>query len=243
MLRKGKKKSERDVVLVAVLKDPRDLRILRRKRWYRIPLAFLPKRKFHYLAFYQPAIFGKNGTRIAYYGRVARQRVAERVKLLPCEVSHPRAHHLYAQIFLKRIETLPRPIRNVAPRRVSFGFTTLAKLRTAKNLLALYGVPPTEDIMARALRRENLRALREFPVSLAGKRFRLDFAVLAGGRRIAIECDNEKAHANKIQRRRDRAKNIVLRRAGWRVIRLGEHDITEHLDVCMERIRINIEKI
>ncbi|TSC55339.1 MAG: hypothetical protein Greene041679_635, partial [Parcubacteria group bacterium Greene0416_79] len=48
-------------VLVGVLKSPRDLKILLEEKWYRIPVSFLPKRKFTHIAFYQPAAFDKEG--------------------------------------------------------------------------------------------------------------------------------------------------------------------------------------
>jgi len=231
-------RDERDrTVLVVVLPRPRDLAILRRKYWYRIPLAFVPKRKFRFLAFYQPAAFGKQGKRIASYARVVRKRIVPRIKLLPKEPRHPRAHAPYVQFFVKDLTTLPRPIGNVTPRRVSFGFTTLAALRASRNLLELYWVPPTEEIMARHLAHAGIQTVREVPVKIGHKRFRLDFAIIHDGRRVAVECDNEKAHAGKAARRRDRAKDVVLRRAGWRVMRFKERDIIERPAQCLKRIR------
>lgn len=223
-------------VLVAVLPRPRDLVILRRARWYRVPLAFLPKRRFRYLAFYQPAAFGRHGKRIAYYAEVLGRRVVRRLALLPREPRHPHARDRYVKITVGKLHALPHPVRNITPRRVSFGFTTLKKLLSARNLLALYDVPPTEELVRRGLRRAGIRALPEFPVSIGNRRFRLDFAVMRRGRRIAIECDNEKAHAGKAQRGRDRIKERYLRRAGWRVIRLKERDIILDLDACMKKV-------
>ena len=231
------RRGERETVLVAVLPRPRDLAILRRAHWYRIPLAFMPKRRFRYLAFYEPAAFGRAGKCIRYYARVVRRRIVPRIRLLPRETRHPRAHARYAQLFVKDLTALPHPIRNTVPRRVSFGFTTLPALRASRNLLELYWVPPTEEIVARHLAHLDIRATREVPVVVGGKRFRLDFAIVANGHHVAIECDNEKAHAGKAQRRKDKAKDATLRRAGWRVIRLRERDIIEHPDACMKRIQ------
>ena len=45
-------------VLVGVLKSKDDLKILLEEKWYRIPIAFLPKRRFTHIAFYQPLEFG-----------------------------------------------------------------------------------------------------------------------------------------------------------------------------------------
>lgn len=232
-----KEDTKNDAVLVAVLPRPRDLRILRWAHWYRIPLAFMPKRRFRYLAFYQPTAFGRAGKCIRYYARVVRRRIVPRLRLLPRETRHPHARDRYVKFTVRELQVLPRPIGNITPRRVSFGFTTLEKLRSARNVLELYDVPPTEEFMDRGLRRAGIRALHEHSVTAGGKRFRLDFAVIRGDRRVAIECDNEKAHAGKVQRWRDRAKDAVLRRAGWRVVRLKERGIVQNLDACVKRIQ------
>ena len=49
-----------DLILVAFMSTPRDLEIARVLGWYRIPLRTAPKVvSVDYLAFYQPASFGK----------------------------------------------------------------------------------------------------------------------------------------------------------------------------------------
>lgn len=40
-------------------KNKEDRTILFKKKWYRIPLAYVPKRRFNYIAFYQPVLFGR----------------------------------------------------------------------------------------------------------------------------------------------------------------------------------------
>lgn len=228
-------KTRDKTVLVAVLKRKRDLAILLRDHWYHMPVAKAPRRAFRYLAFYQPSYFGREGKRIRYWARVLDRRVRRRRELFPREADHPRAGDRYWQIRVGRIQKLPRPIVNMPPRRVSFGFTTIGCLRTARTILNLYRVFPSEAAVARALRKANIRAISQYWVS-GRRRYRLDFAVIRGDRRIAIECDNEKAHASKAQRRRDRIKDTHLRRAGWRVVRLRERDIIRNLDACVKRV-------
>lgn len=228
-------------VLVGVLKNKNDRRILLRERWYRIPVEFLPKRRFAYVAFYQPAAFGKKGKRIEYYARVRRKKVLRRTKLLPKETSHPRARENYLKIEFGEVKRLPRPVRNVIPRRVSFGFTDLKTLLSARDILELYGVPKTEQIVKSRLKKLGIKPLSEFPVSIKGKRFRIDLAVFSPNGRLAIECDNYKAHLGKPQKSKDKTKDSYLRRAGWRVIRLKEKDIIENLDACMRRIKKALE--
>jgi very-short-patch-repair endonuclease len=223
-------------VLVGVLKSKADLCILKSEHWYRIPIAYLPKRKFRYVAFYQPVSFGKNGKRIEYYARVSRAKILKRIYLLPKETGHPRAFNKYLKVEFKEILKLPRPVRNIIPRRISFGFTSLYNLLSAKNVLELYGVPPIEKLVEVALIRIGIKTKRELTVSKNGERFRIDLAIINKNGKIAIECDNTKSHRTKRQLKKDKKKDSFLRRNGWKVIRLKEKDIVEDIDVCIDRI-------
>ena len=245
----------RKTILVSVLKSPRDLRTLLQEKWYRIPRAFLPKQKFTHVAFYQPqTTFGKRGKRIQYYARVAKREVKRRVELLPNERAHPRADDDYLKCSFRKIEKLAKPIRNIIPRRVSFGLTSLKALRSARDILQLYGVPPTEQIIERGLRRLNIPFTSQHHLSSSPpqlrrgvrrsgrgggvlKSYRLDFAIFCKKGNIAIECDNRKAHFSSRQKLKDRRKDAALHRLGWRVIRLTEMDIVEHLNQCMSRVQ------
>lgn len=223
--------------MVGVLKNRRDHDLLFRKHWYRIPVFSAPKRKFRYLAFYQPAVFGRGGKSIQYYARVLTARARKRRALLPREPKHPKAGEKYLQIRVGRIRALAQPIQNVLPRRVSFGFTTLRGLLAARNLLQLYGVVPTEQMVGTMLRRQGIPAVAQYSVSVGGRRYRPDFAIFCRSGPIAIECDNAKAHAGRRQRQRDRVKDAALRGHGWAVLRLAEQDILEHPEICLSRVK------
>ncbi|MCX5781090.1 MAG: DUF559 domain-containing protein [Elusimicrobia bacterium] len=230
-------------VLVGVLKNKSDLGILLKKRWYRIPIAYLPKSEFKYVAFYQPASFGRRGKRIEYYARVSRKKKTERIDLLPKESSHKRAHDDYLKIEFKEIKKLRKAVRNIIPRRISFGFTTLKDLLSSRNILQLYGVPPTEQLVEKGLNRIGIKTKREYCISKNGKKYRIDIAIFCKNGSIALECDNKKAHRSKAQRKKDKIKDSFLRRNGWRVIRLKERDIIECLDQCIKRIIKTIQII
>lgn len=232
-----------DVVLVGVLKNKRDLHLLLTEHWYRMPVIYAPRRPFRYLAFYQPARFGPQGKCIRYYARVGQRQITRRTNLLPTELHHPRAKENYFRIGVRNIKKLRAPIKNIARRRISFGFTTLHRLLTARDILPLYHVPPTEQIIARALQRARIKATAQHGVGSGKKRYRLDFAVFCRDGAIAIECDNKKAHAGRPQRQQDRRKNIFLRRSGWTVIRLPEHDILSGQHGCIRRIKKAIRKL
>lgn len=217
-------------LLVAVIRDRRDLKLLLVDKIYRIPVAYLPKRDFTYIAFYQPANFGRRGKRIEYYARVLKKEIVPRVVILPRERSHPRADDLYAKFTVATPRKLSSPIRNVIPRRVTFGYTDTKTLLASKDILELYHVPKTEQIIAGRLRHLGVEVNREYTVSGGGKRVRIDIAIITDEKKIAIECDNEKAHSSKIQKEKDKAKDYFLEKLGWQVVRLSESDILNHLE-------------
>ena len=251
--------SSKQNVLVTVVKSKRDLNLILKEGWYRIPLKYAPKQKFKYLAFYGP-ISGNLGGKITYYANIKKITRATRRDLLPKEVSHPRIHNLYLHFELRKIFKLPKPIRNKSRRRVSFGFTTLSLLkkagdpnysRRAGDILDLYGVPPIEEIFEKALKGLKIKYVREYTISKNGKKYRLDFAIfppvltcgepfvepissksglISSKQKIAIECDGEKSHSLLSQKIRDRAKDKFLRRAGWKILRFTEKEIIEKAD-------------
>ncbi|MDO8521599.1 MAG: DUF559 domain-containing protein [bacterium] len=230
-------------VLVGVIKQKSDLRILLHDHWYRIPAAFFPKQRFTHVAFYQPALFGRESKRICYYARVRKIEKVKRIELLPKEPDHPRAQNDYCKITLCEIKKLTHPVKNIIPRRISFGFTSLKKLLSARDILELYGVPKTEQIMGSELKRRGIEIVAEHTISVENKRYRIDIAIFCRNGRIAVECDNTKAHSGKVQRAKDKAKDAALKRHGWRVIRLTEKNILKRLDSCMRRIEKAVQNL
>ena len=238
-----KEDKEKEMVLVGVLKRKSDFEILWQERWYRMPADKAPRRKFKFLAFYEPARFGPEGKQIRYYAQVLRIESKKRREILPKEIKHPSAGKEYRRVWLGRIQKLVRPILNMPPRRVSFGFATLNRLKTARNILELYRVLPTESIMERALRRVGIIAIPQYRISLGGRRYSLDFAVFCRKGKIAVECDNRKAHSGRRQLKKDKIKNRALKRNGWVVMRLPERDIVSDLNKCMSGIRKKVMKL
>lgn len=229
-------RTKNQIVLVGVLKSQRDFDILLRQHWYRIPVAHAPVQQFQYLAFYQPAGFVRNGKCIRYYARVLGYRTVRRDRLLPDESDHPRARDLYLRIRVGKIQKLARPIRNVIPRRVNFGFTTLHRLRTARDLLQLYDIAPIEQIVEDALRRMKIPVKVQYTIRCGRKHFRLDCAVFCKHGAIAIECDNTASHRTREQKKKDKQKDRTLRVFGWTVLRLSEKEILLNLPHALCRI-------
>ncbi|MBU4481311.1 DUF559 domain-containing protein, partial [Patescibacteria group bacterium] len=173
----------------------------------------------------------------------------------PKELNHPRAKDYYLQIHVGKIEKLSQPIRNIIPRRISFGFTTLNHLLKSKDILQLYKITPTEQMVEDGLKENGIKAIGQYYVSGKKKRYFLDFAIFCHpakrdlkGRlashqgKIAIECDNKKAHFSLVQKRKDWLKNAFLKRHGWTMIRLREDDIVSNLKGCIKRVKNTIQK-
>lgn len=231
------------IVLVGVLKNKRDLEIILKQKWYRIPVDWAPKRQFDYLAFYQPLSFKKAGKQIKYFAEVLDFKRVKRKNLLPNEIDHPRSEKDYFQVHLKNIQSLSQPIKNIHPRRISFGFTTLSRFLTAKDILQLYNVSPIEDIIEKKLREMGIKAISQYCLTINKKRFRLDFAIFCKKGKIALECDNKKAHSSSLQKEKDKIKNGYLKKDGWKIIRLKEEAILSKLDNCFLRIKETIEEL
>ena len=236
-------KKDEVIVLIGVLKNRRDLSILLKKKWYRIPSLYAPRRKSEYIAFYQPSVFGKRGQCIRYYARIKSCDVVKREWILPWEPDHPRADEDYYRVNLAEIKKLPHPIINKKGLRISFGFTTLKKLLKARTVMEVFDVPPIEEMVADALAKRGIKFSREHIFFLpSGKKYRLDFVIFCPvglddkNGLLNIECDGEKWHSRRYQRLKDLARDRDLKREGWTILRLKEKDIVNNLGKCVDRI-------
>ena len=223
-------------VLIGVLKDRRDLEILRKKSWYRIPLSRAPKKKADYLAFYEPGRAGRRGI-IRYYAGVKSSETAKRIELIPEEPRHPMAGEDYLKIGLSQVKKLKKPVKNANGMRISFAFTSFRKLLSAGTVAELLGVNPLEDLTASGLKKRKTIFSREYIVSLKnGRRYRLDFAFFRKNGKLDVECDGEKWHSAKKQRFLDKRRDRILKRRGWKILRFGEKEITGDMDKCLDKI-------
>ena len=237
------------MVLVCVLKSKRDLDILKKEHWYRIPVSHAPVSHFDWLAFYQPRPFYPEDKCINYYTKVKSKKIYKRKQLLPEEEKHPRAQDMYIKINVGKIMRLRPPIKNIAPRRISFGFTTLSRLKNSKDILEVYGIFPMEKIIAEKLKEIGVRAITQCVVLIKSKpsrkpkRFRLDFAVYCKDGKLAIECDNKKAHSSPAQKSKDKEKDTLLKKDGWKVLRIREKEVIENVEAPIKRVKKMIQKL
>ena len=228
---------------MSVLKTAGDRDILLNKKWYRIPLNRAPRRKPKYLAFYQAANFGKTGKIIELYGRVKFWRLKKRREILPEEKKHPRAGELYLQFMLSKISKLRSPIRNSRGIRISFGFTSLQKLRRGPDVRRLFNIPPIEDMLAGMLKKTKIAFYRELRVRRQNEKiYRLDYALPCRRGLIDLECDGFRWHSRKKQRLKDRHRNAELRKLGWKVLRITEDEIVKRPASALGKIKYLLRK-
>jgi len=127
------------LILVAVMKDPRDLEIARLLGWYRIPLRSAPKViAVDYLAFYQTAAFEGDKWQIKFVAPVRGHELVTRAELLIEEVDHPHASQEYYKIQIGTLLPLGQPIPAGKWRRITFFYTTgeyLSKASTINDLV------------------------------------------------------------------------------------------------------------
>jgi hypothetical protein len=142
------------LLLVAILKSPRDLEIARLLGWYRIPLRSAPKVvAVDYLAFYQTGAFEEAKWAIQYVAPVRGHELTTRQELLRDEPDHPRAKEEYYKIQLGPLEMLPRPIPADKWRRITFFYTTGEYLESAETV---------NDLVVKSEQRQTLwQSLRE----------------------------------------------------------------------------------
>ena len=141
------------LILVCFLPSPRDLEIARVLGWYRIPLRNAPKViSVDYLAFYQPASFGRQGEQIQYVAEVRGHELTTRSELLREESDHPHAREEYFKIQVGTLEALANPIKADKWKRFSFFYTTGEYLLQAATLKELVVNSDERQLLWRSLR-------------------------------------------------------------------------------------------
>lgn len=124
-----------DLILVCLVKTPRDLEIARVLGWYRIPLRTAPKVvSVDYVAFYQPSTFQERGGQIEFVAQVKGHELTTRAELLKDESNHPKANEEYYKIQLGGLEKLKEPIKTDKWKRLTFLYSTGEYLLNAKTL-------------------------------------------------------------------------------------------------------------
>ncbi|MDP3046221.1 MAG: hypothetical protein Q8O07_01960, partial [Chloroflexota bacterium] len=144
-----------DIVLVAVMTNPRDMDIARQQGWYRIPVKHAPSAAVGapYLAFYQTKAFGPERWSVNYYAPATGWETVTRLDLFPQEPMHPRAAQEYYKVSLQPLVALPQPVTSQKLRRLAFIVTRWALLERAGEINDLFHGNELEERLWRVLKR------------------------------------------------------------------------------------------
>ncbi len=177
-----------DIVLVALLKHPRDLEFIHHERWYRVPQRSAPKHfaGAQYLAFYLTSAFREHKWSIREFAQVRGHELVRRRDLLPDESNHPRADEPYYKLQLGQTQMLEQPIVSKRGRRALFVWTTGAKFMNAREINDLLGRSPTDDALWERIKAEGLDAERQMIVKDGRARYRVDFLIYCPNGKIAV---------------------------------------------------------
>ena len=183
----------------------------------------------------------------------------------PIVVAHPRGFYDASDLWFARAasttlivdaesprEALERALGDAAPEAVGtiIEMERLAKWRVASEAKC---ESPIEKKMLDALapyfpcltdRRDELAAtgpsgtlLQQHGVTIDSARMRLDFAVLGPAKLVAVECDGFDYHdRTPEQATRDKARDRLLRRAGWEVVRYTGQELHRDAAKCAAEI-------
>jgi len=177
------------LVLVAIMKEPRDLAIARTLGWYRIPMKKAPRTiQVDYVAFYQTVAFGAEKWAVNYYAEVRGHELVTRRELFRDQPDHPRAGEWYYKLQLGPLERLPQPIPSHKWHRFTFLITTGERLLRAKELKDLAPDSLEKEMLWRALKEAGIAAERGYIIREQRASYIADFAILCRNGALAIDC-------------------------------------------------------
>lgn len=146
--------SDTDIVLVAIVPNPKDLEYARLLGWYRIPLKSAPKViAVDYLAFYQTAAFDEsNRWQIKFVAPVRGHELTTRALLFKDDSDHPRANEEYYKIQIGDLVLLRNPVFADRWRRITFFYTTGYLLNQATSIRDLVVEGEDRNILWKTLK-------------------------------------------------------------------------------------------
>jgi hypothetical protein len=212
-----------EMVLVALMNQPRDLHIARTEHWYRIPARHAPAHltQARYVAFYLTRAFGEHKWTIREYAPIYGHELVRRRDLFPNAREHPRADEAYYKLQLGPLIELPRPIVSRRGRRLLFIWTTGAKFSRAVELNDLLGKSAADDALWDALKARGIGAERHVTVRDAHARYRVDFWIPCARGAVAIALGT---HARRLPQGKT-----------WRTLQFTETEL-EQPERCAKKI-------
>lgn len=146
--------ADTDLVLVAIVPNPKDLELARLLGWYRIPLKSAPKViAVDFIAFYQTAAFDENNRwQIKFISPVKGHELTTRSQLFRDQKDHPRANEEYFKIQIGDLIPLENPIQADRWRRITFLYTTGFLMKNASSVRDLVVEGEEREILWKSLK-------------------------------------------------------------------------------------------
>jgi hypothetical protein len=220
-----------DVVLVALMNNPRDMDIVRAERWYRIPAKHAPAHitQARYVAFYLTKPFGDCKWTVREYAPVRGHELVRRRDLFPDESDHPRADEAYYQLQLGGLLELARPIVSRSGRRILFIWTTGDKFSRAVEINDLLGKSAADDALWTELKSAGIDAERQITVRDARARYRVDFWIRCARGNLAVIL-------GETPRRMPQGK-------AWSAIRFSAEELDRNIDDCAHQVSKMVKEL
>ena len=239
VLHRSQRDPDKGELLVGVVSRKRDLAFALDEHWYRIPRentrlvhgAWPPK----WLALFESRNLSGGGA-IRYYAKVVGNDLATRAELFPGEPAGAKTGRVYHRLALGPVLTREVPIRLVRPRPIAFITSTWAKFSSAETINDLWNDSPREDTLWAALKQQAFPAERQWPESVAGHRYILDFAMFCNEGKIDLETDGDTYHSGPHASARDNSRQNALLSKGWRTIRFNTPQLERDIDACIREI-------
>lgn len=237
--------SQRGEMLLAVFKYKYSLTILQEEGWYHIPVDHAPKSwPPKWMCFYQGKAFEKEAYRVEYYGELESYETVPYRELFPNRIESEKSNWLYYRVRLKELKQLPQTIPSFRPRRLSFVPTTWAKFESAEQINDLFDEGPLEDLMWKELKGLDVKAERQWALSVEKRNYYLDFAVFCNNGFIDIETDGDTWHAQRERIDRDNQRNNRLTAIGWRTLRFNGKQVRKQMaEYCLGEIERTVNTL
>ena len=236
--------SENRDLLVGVLPRKRDLDILLRDGWYRIPTdvklpaGWPPK----WVAFYEGKPI-RPDIGILRYARVEGIEQRTREELFPGELAGSRRGRNYHVLRLGPIQERAAPVRFLRPRRFAFISTSMERFETADTVNDLYADSPLEDRLWTAFKESGILAERQWEHLAGGHRYYLDFALFCHQGKIDVEADGDTYHITREKAPLDNERNNELAEYGWKVLRFDTDAIQNRVRECVDRVLGTVQRL
>jgi len=183
-----------------------------------------------WLALYQTAKFGDEKWAINYVAPVRGHELTTRAQLLRTQPDHPRADEPYYKIQIGPLERLPRPIPSRAWRRITFLYTTGARLLQAEELNDLIVQSAEREQLWKALRERGLRAEKQYERKSGGE---IDLALLCELGKLGITLGDASGEpADKVKERKD-----------WEYLTFPEATVNANLPEVVQTIEQAVQRL